>query len=246
MPQYILKGIVHPERTPISIGPIKPFKMIHLYSNKEIEIELNIVLNHITIWINVDEEWNIYDLRNTGRNFANIVCSILSFIHGYYYEIEIIQILSKEKNIDVVFGIDTPCISERPSKKEISKNFTNILNTTSGKHGIYFTRCYKDLNLALKDTEDTAFYCFRAIESLKQYCAEHFDITNEKDQWKKVSEISGYDQEYIAKIKTNANALRHGDYAISDEKDRIEFLTRTWNVVEKFITNLDSTCKLTE
>ncbi|MHB1276101.1 MAG: hypothetical protein ACYCXQ_06120 [Candidatus Humimicrobiaceae bacterium] len=238
--QYILKGIIHPERAHLTIGsPIKFPKTIHISSQKELCIELNIVLNHVTIWIETIEEWNIYDLRNIGRYLTNTVCSILTFINGYYYEVEIIQILSKEKGIDWVFGIDTPCISKRNSIEELKEKFDVILKIIiTGEVGIYLQRCFRDLNLALKDTEDTAFYCYRAIESLKQYCKVKFNISKENKQWKKVSEICGYEQDYIKNIKDNANNLRHGGYASHTDKERAEFLTKTWNVIEGFVKNI--------
>lgn len=240
MPQYILKGIVHPQRATLSLSrPIKE-KVTHLSSKKELCIELNIVVNQITIWIESTEEWNLDDLRNIGRAFTITICSILTFIYGYYYEVEIIQMLYKEKGTDHIFGIDTPCISNRDSIKDFKAKFEDIINITNGKLGIYLQRCFKDLNSALKDTEDTAFYCFRAIESLKQHCKEKFNISenNEVAQWKKLSEICGYDKSYIDIIKNGAKVLRHGGYVGHTEEERIEFLTKTWNVVEGFIKKI--------
>jgi len=239
MSQYVLKGLVHPERAPLSVGPIKRQEIIHITTKKQLQIELNIVLNQITVWINSDEEWNLYDLRNIARNFVVTVCSVLSFIHGYYYEIEIIQILSKEKDIDLVFGIDTPCITNRAPVENLSKNFPSILEKTGGSEGIYYNRCFKDLNLALKDTEDTAFYCFRAIESLRNLCGEKFNLKKDSAQWDKIWAITGLDRECIKKINEHANESRHGDFKPADENDRIDFLTNTWNIIEKFIENIE-------
>jgi hypothetical protein len=239
MPQYILKGIVHPERAPLSLGPIKLPQSIHIASQEAIGMEINIVLNQITIWIDTTEEWDIYDLRNTGRYLTNTICSILTFIHGYFYEVEIIQILSKENGIEVVFGIDTACISNRSSIEELKGKLDDILKVIiTGEDGIYLQRCFKDLNLALKDTEDTAFYCYRAIESLKQYCKVKFIISEERRQWEKVSEICGYTEDYIKTIKDNAANLRHGGYASHNNNERVEFLTKTWNVIEGFVKNI--------
>lgn len=238
MAQYILKGIVHPERAQLSIGPIKLPKTIQVSTKKELSIELNIVLNHISIWIETTKDWDIFDLRNIARYISTVVCSFLTFTHGYYYEVEIIQILSKEKGIDYVFGIDTPCVSERNSVEIWKKNLIEIQELVFNKNGLYFQRCFKDLNLALKDTEDTVFYCFRAIESLKQYCKEKFNISKEKEQWEKVSEISGFNKEYIEDIRNEAFPLRHGSYSFHTSEEREKFLTKTWNVVEGFLKNI--------
>jgi len=235
--QYILKGIVHPERATLTLEkPIKPIEVIHYSSGKKLDIELNILCNQITIWIETTDEWDIYDLRNVGRHFVLSFCSVLTFIHGYYYEIEIYQILCKEKQIDVVFGIDTPCISNRASIKSLKNNFKNILNVTSDETGVFFVRCFKDLNLALKDSEDTAFYCFRAIECLRQYCKYKYKIKDKDGQWKKVWEISNYSREYIKCIENGAGYIRHGDDLLkSDASDREDYLIKTWNVIENFI-----------
>lgn len=241
MPQYILKGLVHPQRAQFSLNtPLKFSKVTSITYNKELDIEVNIILNQITIWIKTTEEWDIYDLRNIGRYLTYMFCSISTFIHGYYYEVEIIQILCKEKGIDFVFGIDTPCVSKRDSIAYLKEKFSDILKIMTNEYGIYLQRCLKDLNSALKDTEDTAFYCYRAIESLKQYCKEKFNIpeNKEKEQWKKVSEISGCKEDYIEDIKKGASRLRHGSYSSHTSEERKNFLTKTWNVVEEFLKNI--------
>jgi len=237
MSQYIFKGIVHPERAPVSVGPIKPARIVHPDTRKELVMELNIVFNQITVWVEAGDDWNIVDLRNIARYFASTVCSVLSFVHGYFFEVEIVQAVCRERNIDQVFGIDTPCIAERPSAEYFKAKFTDVLKRTGGIHGLYYGRCFKDLNLALKDTEDTAFYCYRAIESLRKLCGIRFGLENDSAQWNKLWMITGFDRTYVEKINKDANETRHGDIVGAKEADRIHYLTRTWNIVEKFIEN---------
>lgn len=75
------------------------------------------------------------------------------------------------------------------------------------------------------------------MESLKQYCGSYFKIDTEQKQWKKLSEICGYGLDDIKNIKDSASNIRHGGVDISDEKARTDFLTKTWDIVEKFISS---------
>ena len=101
--QYILKGIVHPQRATLTFKPpIKPSEVIHASSGKKLDIELNILVNQITLWIETSDSWDVCDLRNVGRYYVLKFCSLLTFIHGHFFEIEITQILRKEKGIDEV------------------------------------------------------------------------------------------------------------------------------------------------
>lgn len=236
MVPYILKGLVLPERAAISVGPLK-MEFFHPSTGYEAQAKLNIVLNQITVWIYSDHEWDIFDLRNVAEQLVSDILAMIGFLKGYAYDVEIRQIINDEKNIDYVYGINVPCIEKRNEHIVIEKHLSDLLAKTAGDNGIFIKRCLNDLIMAMKQPGDTGFYCFRAIETLKQYCKSRFGLEREADQWEKVRDMSGYDKDYIEIVRTFAFPARHGDILPITSADREDIFIRTWNVVEGFLKN---------
>jgi len=236
MTVYILKGIVLPERAQITIFPIKQI-CIDRTTNKKFEIKLNINLNQITFWVNTDFEWELYYLKNMAESHISNILAIVGFINGCAYNIEITQVINEEKSLDFVYGIDIPCIWERNKNVEINDKLNSLFSkiSNSGINSIYLSRCFTDLIMGMKHPNDTGFYCYRAIESLRQYCKNKFNIEKESEQWRKLSEITSYDKEHIQVVKKFADPVRHGDILSITDSDRVEIFMRTWDIVEAFL-----------
>lgn len=236
MVPYILKGLVLPERAAISIGPME-MKFSHPSTGFDATAKLNIVLNQITVWIYSDHEWDIFDLRNVAEQLVTDILAVIGFLKGYAYDVEIRQIIKDDKNIDYVYGINIPCIEKRNENISFEKRLTELLTKTTGDNGVFIKRCLNDLIVAMKQPGDTGFYCFRAIETLRHYCKNRFHIEKEADQWKKVSEMSGYKKDYIDVVRRFAFPERHGDILPITSSDRQEIFMKTWDVVKGFLKN---------
>lgn len=234
---YIIKGIVHPERAQLSFG-LPEFSIHHPATNNEAKVKLNILLNRITLLISTDNDWDLDDLRNLAKKFVNDYLAIIGFIKGYAYDAEIIEILNIDKGIDYVYGIDIPCIGKRNEKKDIKIEMDKIMLHTDGEWRMYINRCLGDLVMAMKFTDDTGFYCYRAIESLKQYCKVRFELDKEKDQWEKFREITGCLESDIKMIKDFADLPRHGDIIIITSKDREKIFLKAWDIIDSFFNNI--------
>lgn len=233
---YIIKGIVHPERAQISLGPIQ-FEFLHPSTGDRAKTALNIVLNQVTVLVRSDVEWDIFDLRNVAKQLVADQLAMVGYIKGYAYEIEIRQVLNTEKGIDYVYGIDIPCIGERNKEKDINVEVPKIMAHWGGENGIFVRRCLNDLIMAMKHSDDTAFYCFRALESLKHYCRVRFKIDSESGQWKKLSEITGTGKGDIEFIRDKAFPARHGDVVGITSDERAKMFLKTWDIVDAFLIN---------
>ena len=233
---YIIKGIVHPERAQISLGPID-FEIFHPVTSQSAKTNINIALNQDTVIVWADVEWDIFDIRNVAKQLVADQLAMVGYIKGYAYEVEIRQILNTEKQIDYVYGIDMPCIGERNNGKDLNTEVLKIMSHWSGENGIFFRHCLNDLIMAMKHPDDSAFYCFRALESLKHICRVRFNIDSESEQWKKMSEITGTCKSDIDLIREKAFPARHGDVVgITDEEITSMFL-KTWDIVDAFLVN---------
>ena len=92
----------------------------------------------------------------------------------------------------------------------------------------------------MKYADDTGFYCYRAIETLRNHCAALYDLsTHGKDtQWEKFREISGCDEQAIRKIKAASDPVRHGNILEITSSDRANLFFITWQIVDGYLRNL--------
>lgn len=89
----------------------------------------------------------------------------------------------------------------------------------------------------MKHADDTGFYCYRAIESLRHHCAAVHGLSkaNKSTQWDKFREVAGCSEETLHAIKVAADPLRHGEPSGVTSDDRAKLFTSTWDVVDQYL-----------
>lgn len=238
MQTYLFEGVVLPERAQISVQFSIQFTHITLgFTGKA---DVSVVLNQVAVWVDSEAEWNIFDLRNTIRNLLKNELAVIGYLEGLAYDLEVTRVLNRTLGIDYVFGIDIPCIAERNKAIDKLERQKVIRQKSIGREGVLLHRCFNDLAMAMKSSEDTGFYCYRAIESLRQHCIIRFSLQsdNKTKQWQKLREIAGCDESTIREIKSAADPLRHGDILSITSHDPEALFTKTWNVVDGYIQNV--------
>jgi hypothetical protein len=239
MEPYLFHGIVLPERAPLSIGFEADF--VHFSSGVKGHAKISILLNQISIWIDSEQEWDVFDLRNVVKTMIQNYLAMIGYLRGYAYDVDIVRVLKKDCGIDRVFGIDIPCLSERTSSIALESRLQFIMEKATGKDGIYLNRCFNDLISAMKNADDTGFYCYRAIEALRHHCTSIHNMSTENRamQWKKFRDIARCDETIVRFIEKEATPLRHGEIIGGKSTDRANLLTKTWEVVDGYLKNLE-------
>ena len=89
----------------------------------------------------------------------------------------------------------------------------------------------------MKHADDTGFYCYRAIESLRHHCAAVHGLSgaDKSTQWKKFREVSLCTEEALRAIKMFADPLRHGEPSGVNAEDRTNLFTSTWDIVDGYL-----------
>jgi hypothetical protein len=235
---YLFYGVVLPERAQLSIQHTCGFS--HPTTGAKGIARVSIVLNQIAIWIDSEFDWDIFDLRNVVKTLVQDDLALIGYLKGYAYDFEITRVVCLSRQIDYVFGIDMPCIAERASDQSLEESIVNLRNKSIGRNGMLLKRCFTDLVAAMKHADDTGFYCYRAIESLRHHCAhEHGLASATKDiQWQKLRDVSGVNKQIIMGIKDSADPVRHGDVSFITGESRVALLTDTWNVVDSYLKNM--------
>jgi hypothetical protein len=236
MTPYLFQGLVLPERAQVTLEC--GLRFTHLVTNVDAEARVSIVLNQIAVWIATETEWDIFDLKNIVKNILQNESALLGYLKGYAFEVELRRVLHPELEIDYVFGIDVPCVANRNENLDLGAKMAELRSKLIGSEGTILARCFNDLVMALKIPDDSAFYCYRAIESLRQHIAMTHKITTESGQWEKLRRMTKVDKNTLMGIKAAADPIRHGGIMSITGDDREKILITTWDIVDRYITSM--------
>lgn len=234
MEPYLFYGIVRPERAQLSLRIALEFT--HVGSGVPDTAEVSIILNQVVVWVRSDFVWDIFDLRNVVKNIVQNELALVGFVRGYAYDFEVTRVVSPSRQIDHVFGIDIPALSKRNSAVDLMTAIGPLRSLAEGPLGVFVHRCLADLASSMKDAENTGFYCYRAVESLRHHCAARHSLqgSDKSTQWRKFRELSGASEETLRDLKSAADPLRHGEGSHVTSQVREELFSKTWDVVEGY------------
>jgi len=238
MEPYLFQGVVLPERAQLSLQFALGFS--HITSGIAGVAKVSVVLNQVAVWIETDHEWDIFDLRNVVKNLVQSHLDMVGYLKGYAYDFEVTRVLNRSRGIDYVFGIDIPCLAERGKSLDLNAELIKLCDKTTGPNGVFLNRCFSDLASAMKHADDTGFYCYRAIESLRHHCAATHSLSSadKSTQWEKFREVANCDEKTLRAIKLAADPLRHGEAAGITSDDRAALFMQTWEVVDGYLKNV--------
>jgi hypothetical protein len=228
--KWYFSGVIHPERASLIVSTVGA-KIVGPDGTQYAALSLNVYMNQLSVVVE-SEEQNLSTLRNVVRSEAEFLVNAAGFIAGHGYDVEITKVFNDSLATTQIFGVDIPVLSERSKSRDVSRLANAIFPLCYGPEAVYMRRCLADLSAATKRPEDTGFYCFRALESLRHSFGNDLD---EAGQWKAMADAVGSSKEEMEPLRSHAFPARHGaPKAISDEERQKLFLY-TWDVVEKYV-----------
>jgi len=230
MSKLFFSGVVLPERAPLSVSEVHS-QIVGPDGKTYATLALNICNNQISVVVESDEP-DIFTLRNIVRSEAEFVTNVAGFLCGYGYDIEITKAFGDALDPTQVFGIDIPVLANRTEGRDLGLLVNAIFSLCFGPDAIYIRRCLADLSFAIKRADDTPFYCFRALESLRQSFGVEL---SEAEQWKAMAEAVGSSKTEMEPLRTRAFPARHGVPMPLSDQERQELFIYTWRVVERYI-----------
>lgn len=238
MEPYLFYGVVLPERAQLTLQFSVGFT--HIASGVEGSAKVSIILNQVAVTVESEHNWDIFDLRNVVKNIVQNYLAMVGYLMGYAYDFEVTRVLNQSREIDCVFGIDIPCLAERNKEVDLEAALACLREKTAGQNGVFLNRCFSDLVASMKHADDTAFYCYRAIESLRHHCAAAHNISNASKtaQWEQFRQVAGCTEEVLRQIKVAADPLRHGEALGSSSEDRAKLFLATWGVVDGYLRDV--------
>jgi hypothetical protein len=235
MKRYYFSGVIHPQRAIISLE--FPETEIQTFEGRPlIKCKGNVYNNQLSVVVySEDESLDYYTLRNYVKANVTTFINIVGFVLGRSYDVEITKAFGDDIQGTQVFGIDIGSIAEDNKHINMQQAMGHLLSLCSGPDGIFTRRCLDDLIMSIRYLDDTAFYCFRAIESLKQYFGKKHNLTNDALKWKAFAEAVRGVKNELDEIKVLANPSRHGFPVYISDETRRKIFEKTWDIVRRFI-----------
>lgn len=97
-----------------------------------------------------------------------------------------------------------------------------------------------DLNLAIRHSDDTAFYSYRAVESIRQwYQLEAPPTEDPKEGWRRLRSALGIEESEMIQLAHLAARRRHGESGASiTEAKRLWSIAVARNILRAFVTHI--------
>ncbi len=235
--KYTFVGVVLPERAQLSFNfDIK----MHLLEGDEAYFKCSIVNNQLLAIITLDAEVDIMTLRNIAHYVIQTNLSLLGFYSGVFYDVKIDRIYNGDLSVDYVYGVANKDIHDYWGEINESEMINKFRPKTVGSAGVLLNRAFNDLMNALRSADDAAFFCYRAIESLRNHNSLMKSVNSKKDihQWESFKATSGCTREEIDEVKKFADDLRHGTPVAITADEVKNVLVTTWEIVRKYLDKL--------
>ncbi|WP_419245965.1 hypothetical protein [Serratia sp. NFX21] len=235
--KYTFIGVVLPERAQMSYS----FSLkINLISGSEGVFECSIVNNQLLAIVRLEENVDIMTLRNITHNIIQNYLSLLGFYSGVYYDIKVDRVYNDDLSVDYVYGVANTDIQEFWGAVDLFVTLNEGLPKTYGQAGVLLSRALNDLMSALRNADDAAFYCYRAIESLKNHNSllKNITIKEERYHWKSFRETSDCSRAEIDEVKIFSDDLRHGKPVAMTADEVKHVLVKTWGITRKYFNKI--------
>lgn len=228
---YKFKAVVYPSELMVSAV----VKLRLTYPDFDIDGELSVAINNSEIDIEY-KTCRPYSKINTGeietlKNFVEdavrIIVDAICFSQSYYYDIYILNFISNsgfeykfysrgEYNINKNGDVVTKEVSNILSKLDPSNSHTALALVLA------------DFRMGMKYPKMTASFCFRAIETIRQY---YFS-----DDWEKMREVLNLEKEDFNEILKFGKPNRHGVYPTIQYSERESIMNFTRLIIERVLS----------
>ncbi|WP_312217269.1 hypothetical protein [Pantoea vagans] len=235
--KYTFVGVVLPERAQLSYN----FNLkMGLSGGGEGSFRCSIVNNQVLAIMTLSEEVDIFTLRNIAHYNIQSNLSLLRYYSGIFYDVKIDRIYNEDLTVDYVYGVANEDIQRFWGNIDISEMIYQFRPKTTGTAGVLFNRALNGLMNALRSADDAVFFCYRAIESLRNHNSVLYSITNKKDlhHWESFKSNSGCTRQEIDEVKRYADDLRHGKPVAITADEVKHILFTTWGIVRKYLGSL--------
>jgi hypothetical protein len=231
--RYTFTGVIHPERAAISMSTI-PLAVQAPSEDIDGRLYVTIAVSQVTAVFESEQRVRqLHTLKNHVTDAVRVAVDAFGYLTGCGYGAEIVQVVPAESTNPMVFGVDIPALEYK--SPDLNARFTEVMSLFWDPRGCHLQRCLADLREAIRSPKDTGFFCYRAIEALRQFFVIETNSATDKESWDAFRTTLQVDRASIDYIKTFADPVRHGAGRAISDGERAEVFKKTWSIVGRFI-----------
>jgi hypothetical protein len=238
---YTFSGKVLPERANVHFPlPLDGTVMKEGVLGVGTRITLSVASSQLTAVVRSETRVDdLHGMKEKVEAYARFGVDALGFLLGCGYDVEITSVTSPDPLLYEVFGVDVPGASGAAggSPEQIREAFQKLLQIPRDRQTCV-RRALADFREAVRACEDTPFYCFRALEDLRQYFVAGEDRQAQK-AWAEMGRQLALPEPLADYVQTRLRALaipaRHGQAREITAGERVEMLNATWQVIHAFV-----------
>lgn len=176
-------------------------------------------------------------LKNLVAQAEQIVLNVIAFTRGGVFDVDIISVIRERDDASdgsfEVHYLDN--IHDVISDRKSSTTLQQIYEICISDDGLPLRRCLNDLRTALREINDSPFYCYRAIETIKGHIGDRFGETTDKGQWEVTRETLALNRSDLEVVKELADPLRHGCGIKFEGSEWRKIILISWDVTDAYI-----------
>ena len=239
--RYTFSGIIYPERAEINL-PTIPIRMNAVDAGISGTVIVTSSSSQLSAIFESSSEVNdVFTLKNYVADVVRVIVDGYGYLSGCGYDVEIVKLVLTGGPEPIMFGVDIPVL--RPSGTDISVPFTQLMRVFADERSLYVQRSLGDFREAIRSPKDTAFFCYRALESLRQYFVVEEHIPSDKTSWERLRQALAVERATIDYVKTFADPLRHGAGKSISDSERADLFIKTKSIIDRFIVFADNQYK---
>jgi hypothetical protein len=230
MSTFTFFGKVLPERDNLRIPMITEVKIEAREAGIKFDATISISASQVFVVLrNVEGSGDIITLKNYAEYLVRTIIDAQGYISAKGYDVEIVSFADSNGKTGV-FDVGVLHKDLEENKRPLHFHEVTIIVWQSP----HLRRALADLRESIRSPVDTGFFCFRAIESIRQYFVKAEDGKETAPSWERLRTTLRIDRSYFAKVQTFAEPQRHGETPYTSGEDRIDLMRHAWQVVDRF------------
>lgn len=246
---YIFSGVIHPQRVNFSLDTKLSFVLKHSDFGINGQTTLEFRNSRFTAIFDSEIDYtesgacNLETLKNFVEQNIRLVVDIYCYVKSYSYDVGITKVQCKELDIDYTFSVRGEWNINK-SKQETNEEFTKIFKLFDRPERVFLKDVLADFRRSIKYPDMTAFFCFRAIETIRKFCFEDDRTVNEKKRikqaWENLRSRLCIPRHDFERIEGFAFRNRHGVYPVISYKEREKIMNFTRELINKVVQMLEN------
>jgi hypothetical protein len=229
-------GRIVPERVPLSVLPSIRWSSSFESPGVAYDVSLGVADGQVSASVKVTSGApDIHTLRGLVAVDLQAMVDLIGYAVGLQYAVDIISAASLDSADRVVFGIRIPVLAERV-RLDFGKLDADLIASVT--QNVATQMALRDFNEAMGNAVNTAFYCYRAIETLMQDVRAEGD--NDRQAWDRFRAALRVDRRAIDYIERKVADHRHGKLAAINHDERTNLFRITDEVIWRHLNFLKS------